>query len=936
MWRDPKSLSIKRIFKNRTRRSSCEPLEQRIALSISAPDSPAMEALASAAIEEPAISPQHASTPMFPGGLLVTATEIITDTEVIPRFVANPTITNVRSGDWTDPSIWSLGRVPTDSDRVAVGANTTVTYSALSNARIDGLEINGSLVFSSVVNTRLLVANLTVMPSGTLQIGTAANPLPRQLKAEIVIADKPLDLVLDPRQYGTGMIVLGKIDIHGAQLVDTWSRLDAEGLAGQTSLVVKGDVTDWRAGDTLVLPDTRQVPTSEADAFLAGTIPPEWEEATIDHVVGNRIFLKAALQFDHLGARNSSGQIELLPHVAILNRNVVIRSENPNGVRGHTIYVARANVDIEYARFQDLGRTDGLQELDSTTFDANGDVTHVGTNQIGRYAVHFHHLVGPENPTNTGYQFKFVGNTVDGSKKWGVAIHDSSWGLIDENVVYNAQGAGIVTEDGTEIGNSITHNITIRMQGTYEDGKYGTLEGDYGAGGSGFWFRAGGNNVVGNVAADSTYAGFVIDGYYLQSFTLPSFRGAVKNIPGQGYTTNQVPSGFLGNNEAYGMTAHGLWAAFVLGDNLVDSPQSTRIYNLRLWNIHHAAVVAYHTAGLTFDRLLVLGDQAANDRNDTGPYGMDLKTYENRNLVIRNSRIENMYFGIYAPRNDSSQPGIERPTIIQNSTLKNYINIVVSPSNGSRPSNGNSLVVRDVKFALLTKVPDGPSPAASILPAANIYMQFTADGTDYTQPSVVRVYNYNQVAGDDFQVFYREQASWYVMPQTDASMLSGRGDGVVGSPSPGLNNYVNWITYGIATAGGLLPAGAAASRPEINGLVAAIQNPALLAPRVVLVTPWQGTEVTGNAPLRIRYNVIGALPAGATVYFSLDGGPAFSKFLDGGIFNVGAGQHTLRVYIGDTLGRQWPGTTIVNRTFNIKLPGISPAATIDGAVSTTV
>ncbi len=890
---------------------------------------PAMDIMSSAAAEEPLASPQHGSSPVFPGGLLVTATEIITDTEIIPRFVANPTNFNVRSGAWTDPSIWSAGRVPSDADRVVISPNTNVTYAALSNARIDGLEISGSLVFSNAVNTRLLVANLTVMPSGTLQIGTAANPLPRQIKAEIVIADKPLDLVLDPRQYGTGMIVLGKIDIHGAQLVDTWSRMGAEGRAGQTSLVVNGDLTNWRTGDTLVLPDTRQVPTSEADAFLAGTIPPEWEEVTIDHVVGNRVFLRAALQFDHLGVRNSSGQIELLPHVAILNRNVVIRSENPNGVRGHTIYVARANVDIEYARFQDLGRTDGLEELDSSTFDANGDVTHVGTNQIGRYAVHFHHLSGPENPTNTGYQFKFIGNTVDGSKKWGVAIHDSSWGLIDGNVVYNAQGAGIVTEDGTEIGNSFVNNITIRMQGTHEDGKYGTFEGDYGAGGSGFWFRAGGNNVVGNVAADSTYAGFVIDGYFLKSFTLPRFRGAVKGIPGQGYTTDQLPSGLIGNNEAYGMTAHGLWAAFVLGDNLVDPRQTTRIYNLRLWNVHHAAVVAYHTAGLTFDRLLVLGDQAANDRNDTGPYGMDLKAYENRNLVIRNSRIENMYFGIYAPRNDASQPGVERPTIIQNSILKNYINIIVSPADGSRPSNGNSLVVRDVKFALLTKLPNGPSPAASILPAANIYMQFVPDGTDYTQPSVVRVYNYNQVAGDDFQVFYREQGSSFIMPQTDASLLSGRGDGVVGSPSAGLNNFVNWVTYGIATAGGLLPAGAAASRPEINGLVAAVQNPALLTPRVVLVTPWQGADVTGNAPLRIRYNIIGALPAGATVYFSLDGGPAFTKFKDGGIYNVGSGQHTLRVYIGDGLGRLWPGTAILNRTFNISLPDVSPAAALE-------
>jgi hypothetical protein len=928
MWRDPKSFSIKRTVKNRTRQSACEPLEQRIVLSIASPAASTVDLLAAAA-DEPVVSPQHETPPMFPGGMLITATEIITETEIIPRFVANPTISNIRSGNWSDPTIWSLGRVPTDQDRVAIGENTVVTYSALSNARIDGLEISGSLVFSTAVNTRLLVANLTVMPSGTLQIGTAANPLPRQVKAEIVIADKPLDLALDPRQYGTGMIVLGTIDVHGAQLVDTWSRLNAEGVAGQTSLSVSGDLSGWRAGDTLVLPDSRQVPTSLDDQFLAGEIPPHWEEVTIDHVQGNLVYLTSALRFDHLGARNGLGQLELLPHVAILNRNVVIRSENPNGTRGHTIYVDRARVDIEYARFQDLGRTDAFRDLDSSTFDSNGDVTHVGTNQIGRYAVHLHHLVGPENPTNTGYQFKLVGNTIDGSKKWGVAVHDSSWGLIDSNVVYNAQGAGIVTEDGTEIGNLFRDNITIRMQGTHEDGKYGTDEGDYGRGGSGFWFRAGGNLVIGNVAADSTYAGFVIDGYFLDSFVLPNYRGAVKHIPGQGTETDQVRPGIFGNNEAYGMSAHGLWVAFVSGNNLVESRQMTRIYNLRLWNVHHAAVVAYHTTGMVFDRLLVLGDLEASDRNDTGPYGMDLKAYENRDLVIRNSRIEGMYFGIYAPRNDGSKPGIERPTIIKNSTLKNHINIIVSPADESRPSNGNTLVVQDVKFSMLTNLPDGPSPAASVLPAANIYMQFAVENADYTQPSVVRVYNYNQVAGDNFQVFYREQASSYILPQTSSSLLSGRGDGVIGSPSAGLTNFVNWLTYGIAAAGGLLPAGAAASRPEINGLVAAIQNPALLVPRIVLVTPWQNANVIGNDPLRIRYNIVGALPPGAMVYFSLDSGPVFTKFLDGGIYNVGAGQHTLRAYIGDALGRLWPGTTIVTRSFAVSLPGAIPTASVD-------
>ena len=45
--------------------------------------------------------------------------------------------------------------------------------------------------------------------------------------------------------------------------------------------------------------------------------------------------------------------------------------------------------------------------------------------------------------------------------------------------------------------------------------------------------------------------------------------------------------------------------------------------------------------------------------------------------------------------------------------------------------------------------------------------------------------------------------------------------------------------------------------------------------------------ITGDPPLRIRYNLNGNLPAGDSVYFSLDGGKPFSSFDDGGLFNVG-------------------------------------------------
>jgi hypothetical protein len=172
------------------------------------------------------------------------------------------------------------------------------------------------------------------------------------------------------------------------------------------------------------------------------------------------------------------------------------------------------------------------------------------------------------------------------------------------------------------------------------------------------------------------------------------------------------------------------------------------------------------------------------------------------------------------------------------------------------------------------------------------------------------------VAGDDFQVYYREQDASFVLPATDPSALGGRGPATVGSPEAGLTNAQNWARYGIAMAGAIAPPGATASRPEINGLVGPIQDLSALVPRLVLVTPWQGALIDDGSIVRIRYNLIGLLPAGAQIYFQLNHGTPFTHFNDGGIF-VPPGLHVLRAYIGDSSGNLWPGQQTIGQLIRV-------------------
>ncbi len=538
--------------------------------------------------------------------------------------------------------------------------------------------------------------------------------------------------------------------------------------------------------------------------------------------------------------------------------------------------------------------------MDNTTFDAAGNVTHIGTNQIARYAVHMHHLFGPENPTNTGYQFKLVGNTIDGSRKWAVDVHGSSYGLIEKNVVYDAQGAGFATENGAEVYNVFRDNIAIRIVGTMEDGDSGTEQGDYGRGGSGFWFRRGGNTIVGNVAADGSYAGFVIDGYNsYDSVRLPLFRGAMPMKPGQGYSALLNPATLAFNNEAYGLSAYGLWAAYTSGYNEFPDQPTTLFSGLRLWHIFEVGVMTYHTSNVTFSNLTIYGDWSAQTRNDAGAIGMRLSVYENRDLVIYNARIENFWIGIMAPRADASKAGRERPTLIQNSILQNYVNVLVSPTWDAGGTDGSALVLRNVKFTMRTDVPGGPRNPAEIMPPANIRMDFQTANADVTELSTVRVYGYNQVAGDDFQVFYREQAADVVVPTTDPKLLVGDFLAPVGSPQFGLTNMQNWFRYGIANAGSI--ATGTETRPGIFGLVGPIVN-SLVTPRVVLVTPWNNAEIAAGSFVRIRYNVIGSLPDGYSVWLAIDDNQPFNVFTKGGPYTLPAGTHTLRGWIGDANG----------------------------------
>lgn len=412
------------------------------------------------------------------------------------------TDTAVASGSWFAGTTWQSGKVPGLDARVLIPADLTVTYDAMSDTPLKSLRVDGQLRFATDQSSRVVIDTLVVTPEGGLEIGTSADPVAPDVQIEILIdGNGDIDMSWDPLLLSRGVISHGHVDIFGA-IRTPFLKVLAAPLQGDAELVLAAGPEGWRVGDRLVVTGTKKRGWAWDNAARALRHHPSQDEVvTITALDGNRVSINRPLLFNHDAPRD-----DLAAYVANITRNVVFASldgdRTPVAQRGHVMFMHSDAVDVRYAAFNDLGRTDKSRDA----FDLAALTEVAPTSNIkGRYSLHLHKtgMANQETPAMV------VGNAVVGSPGWGYVHHSSHADFID-NVAFGVFGAAYAAEDGDETGLWL-RNIAIRSPGFdrgSDSAKRGVERHDNGRTGDGFFFAGRLVEAAENVAANTTH-GFV-------------------------------------------------------------------------------------------------------------------------------------------------------------------------------------------------------------------------------------------------------------------------------------------------------------------------------------------------------------------------------------------------------------------------------------------
>ena len=823
----------------------------------------------------------------------------------VPNFGKAYTVINSRDGKWSDAGTWSTGELPGPGAIIRIAEGTTVTYDSIAgDVATIGIEGRLTFATDTSTRLRvgnLLVYRGGTLEVGTTKAPVAADVTAEIVIANqpLDLTDDGTG-VFDPEQWGTGLLNFGTVQMHGRSQENTFLTVATEPRAGDTALTLasSSESAGWRVGDRLLIPDTvdRRGEAIEEPTIAAidGTVVTLTAPLAADHpgardVDGTLDILPHVI--------NMTRNVVVRSEYTDLPED--IREGPMNGTRGHTVHFGTADIDVRYVAFRDLGRTRNLP-LDLTTFavdlqDSNSGTIYtvevgggvvrdtqsvlpkqyrayvdhgvvrvkdasrqpvatvsqlgewrllkVGTNQIARYPVHAHHVRGirRDDVTYAGYQYKFIGNAIDGGSlgKWGFVIHSSHFGLIYKNIVYDVQGAGFVTEGGDETGNVFENNFAIKVQ--FHTGS--TSQSKHGLSGDGFWFRGNGSYVIGNVATNLSSFGYTYFNQQPKSnartrhgvmpelgrINIPLFRGANPSHAAEADYIDgetQVIAQFLRNGAYAAHTGINLWTLSMPqganGGAKVDRDKRNLLLRTKLWHMASSGIFTYGARHLTVDDFVFRGRATgiASHKKRLMFSGVSRGSALRADGVavkdglIRNADIQGVMIGIEVGENlggATEQAGTMR---VENTYIRAHVGMVMNLKCRAGVKHELPRYVRVANTTFDPLVPPQFVYHPEDEPAAAFVMHYERyeGGADATvlRPDTVHLANVTVSDGyaddgrpwhhiiNDARTYFVQQAPRFRMPKTYTTEKTGM---LYAAPVNGLTNAEAWATYGIAMAG---------------------------------------------------------------------------------------------------------------------------------------
>ena len=425
----------------------------------------------------------------------------------------------VKSGRWSDPTVWDTGVVPGAGAMAHIKAPHQIIYDRESDVILEDVmsEMGSKLTWDPdpAKETRMRVN--TAMLSGITEIvdhGLSATP--GKPKHEIVfdpIAGK------DPGAgMGLGAVFMGPTRIHGYRKKGHLRAHDLTVAAGATTLYLAGvGGSGWRVGDVLVILGTKYLPPVTTDPQYAG--PKQYwyrfadksgqvnllneyhfgedEQRTITAISGDTITLDAPLTYDHEGLTGTlpHGQaVRKTPVVANVTRSIRFRTATAEEdghldpyaditvlqKRAHLMFMRQPDVDLRYFETKNMGRTStdpsllveglpyqveragGMVTVDKLRASNGGAFLEDLNNVRGRYPIHLHWCGGPYHASpmvpliGATAWAPIGGHPIPG---WGITQHGTR-AAIEDCVISNVRGAGLVSEIGNETGQWVNNVVT--------------------------------------------------------------------------------------------------------------------------------------------------------------------------------------------------------------------------------------------------------------------------------------------------------------------------------------------------------------------------------------------------------------------------------------------------------------------------------------------